>query len=100
MVDPFSSPTMWFLAGVGGEGAAATTPHTSAQTKALIETVISHLIWPPSCLLVASAPRTLTTWSNQWRRRMTAPQPSRFKAWADCARWSTVRRVSDRSLVL
>ena len=53
-------------------------PHTSAQTNALIETAISHLIRPPSCLLVASAPRTLTTWSNQWRRRMTAPQPSRF----------------------
>jgi hypothetical protein len=35
---------------VGGGGCAHLTPHTSAQTNALIETAISHLVLLPSCL--------------------------------------------------
>ena len=79
------------FSGVGG-GCSVLHPHTSAQTKALIETAISHLVLLLSCLLGihASLSDDKVVPVRGGTRRVS--QPSRFKEWEDWAGVSTVRR--------
>ena len=84
----------------GGRVAVCSTPHTSAQTKALIETAISHLVLLLSCLLGihASLSDDKVVPVRGGTRRVS--QPSRFKEWEDWAGVSTVRRSVTSSGIL
>ena len=52
----FIAKNLVFGAGAGERAPRLhATPQRSSQTKALIKTAISHLRWPPSCLLMVFA---------------------------------------------